>query len=561
MSAAPVTSQSGLDLRVHGGQPALTRSDTWTKNDTVILAGSLLLFFAVPIYCGHGRIFWEDEMLGYMLLRDPSFSHMVSAWKQGADGGGFAFYLTARFWFKVFGASVFAFRLYSQVCFGIAFLLNWFTMRRFYSTGVVAFASLSVWLVSPALVQHMTEGRFYGLLMAAVAAAIWLAAAADRLKKIPAWFYFAVFLVHALVVTSHVLGVAYSFFVLCSMVALDRLRRRWRPLLYLCAALPWLLLIPSRPAIQASARVGKPYFWTQQPGLREFLTNYTGFTVTLGAVIALLLLLVGIGLLSRRRLASTLRRAWNQRTPIYVSTALFFTIPVIFYAEGFFGPALCVSRYLQPVALATSFLVAELIYLGIGLLPNKVRSTRPVWVLCWALFLVALGAYDFVYRPRHTTLQKDYTAILTSRLPRGVPIVCEDAFGFTELIGRQHDSPVKYTYLLDWSNSLAKDAPRLEVTQYHLMDNWRKVGYFSGSIQYAAPFLRQTPLFYSLSFDDNAPGALSGKRFDRATNIGSKLHTHLALDPGYRVNLYETVPLGDLTAFVWRVCRVGSSCG
>lgn len=538
------------------------RLSLWSSTDTVCLLSAMALFVVVPIFCGRGRIFWEDEMLGYMLLRDPSFSHMVAAWKHGADGGGFSFYLTGRLWFKLFGASVFSFRLYSQFFFAIAFAFSWLTLRRFYCGPVVALAALSVWLVSPALVQQMTYGRFYGLLMAAVAAAIWLSVSAASRTRLPAWFYLAVLFVNALVVTSHVLGVVFSFVVLCSIMVLDHLHGRRRHLFYLASALPWLLLIPSLPGIHASAAVGKPYFWTMQPGVRDFITNYTGFTLTLGIPFALLLAAVAVGHLANESLRTALEDGWRRRQPVYVVTGLFFLIPVIFYGEGTFGPALCISRYLQPVAFASMFFLAELLTLGLMLIPSRLKTSRPVWAAVLAAFLLILGTYDFVYRPQHTTLQKDYTVALTGKLPQGVPIVCEDAFAFTELIGRQHDSPVRYTYLLDWQNSLVPDIPRLEVTQFHLMQNWKQVGYFSGSIQYAGPFLQQNPVFYSVSFEDAAPGPLSGLIPDRRLVIGSRLHERMALNPGYKVTLWKSIPLGDLTASVWRICRRGSaSCG
>ena len=534
-----------------------TASEPWPVKDACWLIASVMVLVALPIYSVRGRLFWEDEMLGYLLLRDPSFRHMVAAWVHGADGGGFSFYLTGRLWFHLFGASVGAFRMYSATCFAAAYAINWVTMRRFYSAPIVTWASLSIWLVSPVLFQHMGEGRFYGLFMAAVALTIFLCVRADEQQTLRPLFYGAVFLAHALLVTSHVLGVAYSFFVVTSMVLLDYVNRRARPALYSSAAASWLLLIPSLPAIRASARVGKPFFWTMQPGWVGFVSNYTGFTLKLTVPIFLLLVTIFTTLALKGTLRSTLQEAYRRHRPLYLVGLLLFMVPIAFYVEGMFGPALCISRYLQPVALASVYMVAELLFLAVSILPASIRSNRAITAGGAAVFVLLVGTYDLVYRPRHTGLELDYTTALTRNLPPAVPIVCEDAFAFSELISQQHSSPVLYTYLLDWQNTLSPQTPRLEVTQYHLMENWKDVGYYAGSIEYEGAFLSQHQVFYSLTMKDVGDNGPAGTG-DRSILIGSKLHQRLAHDTRYNVSLFKVVPLGELQGWVWRICRIDS---
>jgi len=525
-----------------------------------MLSASILLLFAIALYCVRGRIFWEDEMLGWMLIRDPSFSHMLASWKHGADGGGISFYLTSRLWLKVFGTSVTAFRMYSQVCFATAMAICWISMRRFYQPAVVAFAMLSVWLVSPALVQHMAEGRFYGLLVATVAWGIWLLFRSQDKPTVSPQIYAAVFLCHVLMVTSHILGIAYSGFLVAGMIGLDRTQRLWRPRLYGTAALSWLVLVPCLPAIRASAAVGRPYFWTLQPNLMQFLADYTAFTPIIALPLALLLIYIAVHLRRTGAMRQILEGVVVRR-PVYLFALLFFLIPVVFLLEGTVGPPLCISRYLQPMVFATTFVMAELVTVSLSLLPGFIASSVLARGITWCVFLAALLAYDFEYRPQHTAQHKDYTAALSASLPKGVPVICEDAFAFTELISRQHGSDVLYTYLLDWPNSIAAGTPRLEVTQYHLMQNWKQAGYFSGSIQYINRFLVETPSFYTLSFQDAVPHGLFSRIImtDRYPAIGSDLHRHLAADPRFSVTLFKTVPLGELTASVWHVCRTGSA--
>ena len=536
---------------------------SWTILDSAMLSASVLLMLAVALYGGRGRIFWEDEMLGWMLLRDPSFHHMITSWLHGADGGGISFYLTGRFWLKVFGTSVTAYRMYSQVCFAIGMTLCWICLRRFYRPAVVAFSMLSVWLLSPDLVRHMSEGRFYGLLVAAVAWGLWLNFRSQDNATVSPRLYAAVFLCHFLVVTSQMLGVVFSGLLVLGMMGMDRSKKLWRPRLYAAAALSWLALIPSLPAIRASAAVGKPHFWTTQPHVMELISDYTAFTPNLALLFALLLVFVGVSL-RRPGTMQQILKGVRVRRPVYLFLLLFSVIPVLFFLEGTVGPPLAIRRYLLPMVFLTTFAMAELVTLALSLLPESIASSSLARAAGWSVFLAALLAYDFGVTPRRTERRTDYTDALSGNLPKGVPVICEDAYAFTELISLQHGSGVLYTYLLDWPNTLAAGTPRGEVTEYHLMENWKQVGYFSGSIEYADRFLSQTPNFYTLSFQDVLPQGLSGRRVtvsDRFSDsiIGSGLHRHLAADPRFRVTLFKTVPLGELTASVWQVCRLGSA--
>jgi hypothetical protein len=513
------------------------------------------LLLALAAVMGHQRIFWEDELLGWLMLRDPSWSHMFTGWLHGVDGGGILFYITGRLWFRIFGQSVTSFRMYSATGFAIALTAIWAAARRFYPPAVVAFAILVTWFGSPVLVQALREGRFYGLLMASDGLAVYLYIHLAHRRHVPRRCYILVFASHACLVLSHILGVFYSSFIVAAMCLLDWSMRRWRPKLYLAAALPALLLIPCLPAIRASAAVGKPHFWSAQPSFLMFLGDYSGFSLKVGALLLLLLIVV---LVHARSLRGAIASALAARLPAYIYTAVIFLLPVLFLLAGTVGPALCVYRYLLPVTVGTVFLIAELLSLAGSTLLQRGQGSFALWASVWSAFLIALLLYDFVYLPRYNSgLQKDFTGQLTSQLPQGVPVVCEDAFGFTELVSLQHSSGVLYTFLLDWKTATAPTAPRVEVTQYHLMKNWKEHGFYSGSIQYRDNFLRVTPVFYSVSFIDIVqPNPFAPPvQAERYPGIGDPLHQELAAAPLYRVDLYKVVPMGELTAKIWRICR------
>ena len=536
--------------------PSLTpQRPGWSLQEVLLLGQGVVLTLVISYTFGHGRIFWEDEMLGWMMLRDPSWRHMLQAWKLGADGGGFAFYLTGRAWFSLFGPSEVSFRMYSGVCFAAAFGVVWLTVRRFYRLGIVTFALYNTFFFSPPIVLHMAEGRFYGLLVLGTALAAWLATLPPRVTRIsPGRLCGLAFLIHALLTTSHLLGIVYSVSLVIATALIDRSRGHMRPQLYLAAAASWLLLLPERTAILASAAVGKPFFWTTQPTVRRFLGAYSAFSAEIAGVLLVLAVTAGLTLWFDRRTKPThLPMAPQERGPVYVLTLTLLLIPLAFFVEGFVGPALFISRYLLPIIIAQTMLTAEaatLIAESHSFSALRDRAARSTLAKSLAIggFAVALLLWVFLHLKPLAIGQENYTDALSAMLPKGIPVLCEDAWSFTELIGRQHASGVRYTYLLDWPQSLSPSAPRLEVTQYHLMQNWRKAGYFSGSIVDRDEFLRQHRQF--LVLHTIAPAAP-----DVPPEIGNPLVERFQHDPAYTVQRFASLDRTSFSESAWRVCR------
>ncbi len=543
------------------------RAEGWASRlgawDWAGMLVGFLLTLTVTCVLSRGRIFWEDETLGWMLLHDPSWHHMVQAWKTGADGGGFSFYLIGRGWFGLFGSTDLAFRLYSSTCFGLAFAVTWAAARRFYPTGIVALALFNTWFFSPPFTLHMREGRFYGLLILGVSLAFWLALVlADVPRPTPRKFYVLLFLTHGLLTTSHLLGVVFSFFLLAAIVVLDRLRHRWRPVLYLSGALAWLLLLPERANIFASANVGKPHFWTRPPNGWDVVGVYTGSSPEITLVLCALLCLVGCGVLwslhSGRE--NALCVAYRERRPVYIVTGALLLVPVAFLLEGLVSAWLFNNRYLLPITVAVAYVTAEGLQLLLSLVPagffgrRDGKSMGLRWlggaaVAGWAALLLF---WVFHHVKEFSPSAPDYTAQLSALLPKGEPVVCEDAFSFTELIGRQHDSGVRYTFLLDWPQSISASAPKLEITQYHLMEIWRKVGFFSGSIEPIDEFLAHNDTFLVVHAGPAAPSRLPPE-------IGNPLALRFAQNPAYTVRKYAQLDRpGAVRDTVWLVSRNGS---
>ncbi len=65
----------GLELVASDVQTGRTQS-RFDRYDIVISIFFACLTFAMSLRMGYGRTLWEDEVLGWTMLRDPSWRHM-----------------------------------------------------------------------------------------------------------------------------------------------------------------------------------------------------------------------------------------------------------------------------------------------------------------------------------------------------------------------------------------------------------------------------------------------------------------------------------------------------
>jgi hypothetical protein len=332
-----------------------------------------------------------------------------------------------------------------------------------------------------------------------------------------------------------------------------------RASLYMATVASWLWLIPSSSAIRASAAVGKPHFWTTPATIKTFALAYAGFSARTTAI-GLAFTFVALIYLRRRR--SLVISGMRTRLPVLLVTASLFLIPVVFALESLMGPSLFNERYMQPVEIALAFGFCELF--------EQVSDASSAWFehpslepFAWLALIAMVLHYDMAYLPRYINTHSDYTSRLISHLPLNVPILCEDAFAFTELMGREASSGARFMYLLDWQQSVSRSAPRLEVTQFHLMENWKRVGYFADRIAYRQQFLAETPYFLVLHTEEHDDASLlrAGDSSFRNKFVGNPLADRFAHDPGFSTMAFADQNLGKLRESETLVCHRGIDCG
>ena len=326
-----------------------------------LLTGSVIAigFLGIMLYCyfvSRHRILWLDEILGWMLVTDPSWHHMLAAWRAGADGGGLGYYLTCRLWLALFGQTPLAFRTFSAMgCFA-GFVGMWFVLRRIYPKQVVAVTILLVWFGSHTILGQVVQGRFYGLLLGATAWALFAAVkSAEETSSVASTLAITV-IANTVLIEAHTFGAFYCAAILAGSAASDVMTRRRRLPFYVAALLPWVLLIFSLQAIRSSAHVAKPWFWTERPHLRDLFRTYVpdAFHSALG--VGVLVIAAGIIVWRRPRI-----RFSPDRSFLLLPALALLLVPALVWLVSQHGTSYFVDRYLIPFTLGVCVLVAEVL--------------------------------------------------------------------------------------------------------------------------------------------------------------------------------------------------------
>jgi hypothetical protein len=497
--------------------------------------------YAIAWYCysvSANRLLWSDELFGWMLLTDPSFTHMISSWKAGADGGGIIYYLLGRVWMDVLGHSSLAFRAFSAAACFLGFCFMWFAQRRYYRPEFVGVSLFVVWFGSHTIIWQMVQGRFYGLLLGATAFALY---ASIRSAKETADGQSArrltlglTFVAHLLLVGAHPLGVVYSGIILGTAALNDILHRRRRFSFYLASLLAWSVLLFSIEAMRNTAAVGKPYFWTTTPMKVDLLGAYTP------DVMPYILFVVITAFAALATVPERARGMWRDlmaRGDILLPALVLVVVPVAIWFYSQCTTSIFVDRYMLPFTLGIVVIVSELMT---QLFPEGLGG--PVWmkaaIVCLSLWMLQSVEYDsFTLYPKEMVVPPlDFTAKLVEQLPRGVPIVFERVDAFDVTLFRHPDLPI--LYLLDWDTVMAPETPHGMVSGHHEMENWMKVGYFRGSILQSKDFLATTKDFVVVS-----DGGLTW--FKR----------RIQNDPQWEKQQIGTFDAGYWSANIWRVHR------
>jgi hypothetical protein len=451
---------------------------------------------------------WMDEIFTWKEASDRSLWHLYWAIQHGADGGQPLFYTTAWLWVKSFGASVLSLRLYSCAAMCGAMLVTWRCIRRVYGLLPTALGVLWVWGSSGLLLDQNAEGRFYGLYMLAVAVTVDVyLRLASRTSPTRLLLLYCLLAQSALVLT-HVLGLFYSGIILLALVIFDHLEGRFRIKIYLIYAAGWLALSVWFPAIRASMAAGKPHGWIPVPNLSRFFDAYTFWdflpwlsliqshvpdwlfqvcrqSVRLAIVLPIAILLF---LTVRKRLGSKRPMALTQEDALLLAGFALLSMPILLFAVSHLLTPVLVARYVLPSGIGLSIILADFAHRLSQQVPASFRAAQRAVTIVVLSFLAVCPVSSALLRG---PANQDPRFLNVERLDKvgspDSPVVVGWQLDFAKVMRYSRQPASRYHFLLDWPAALA--GSRAYVLDYHLMQAYRNVGYYSQSIGYAQEFL------------------------------------------------------------------------
>lgn len=412
------------------------------------------------------RIFWSDEIMGDYVLHSGSWQGFLDRWRGGLDSSGFWFYFLAQPWEWIFGRSELSLRMFSAAGVSTAAALTWTAARRFYSLPIVAVSTALIFLETTTLRWQLSNGRSYGLMLAATALVILLVVLGETRTRPSQLFLLGTVAAYGLLVGTHILGILYAGSLLAIQLALDLRSRPLRPALYGSALFGIALMgALSLANIRGTLAVGKPSFWTTRPMLRDLLLR-TDFTR--GPVRTILVVLFVLALLRFRYR--------SERASVYYVMAGFLGIDLFAFAISRVGTSIYIDRYLLPITLALVFLSAELL--------TQIKDAQaPFPRLRAVLPLVAVVVFGFLQRPKPKDFPlpgPDYTGALIAKLPPGLPVVFDDMATFVEMEYYHHGQPYLYPLTASFTDISSNPAA---VPGFNEIRNFSRLGINAPDLQ------------------------------------------------------------------------------
>ena len=425
----------------------------WEYIVPVLVTVSLIVACAIA---SAKKTFWNDELLSFYLLSDPSFTHMMVAWGDTFNQSPPLYFILGWLWAKVFGTTEFSLRLFSSLTISAAFTLVWITLRRTYNFWSASIGTLSVFCLSELILYHNAEVRMYGLFAAVCAWGLLQFHTINRNENLSCKQLVTNSLIHSAIVLTHLYGILYSGAILTVFIIRDIYFfkfKLWRTNVYWSVILGWLVLIPCiAPLANQSNNHAK---WFTLVNASTFLNYFIFSSKFSWFFIALILTSVVVYTTQKTRQSvevSNLNYPKLDEIFILILAGAFMAIPILAWIISLTIKPMLNDRYIIPTtAIGWPILMAYLFYRLFPIIENKKLFNRQ------SLILVGLTA--------SLLLHPIYSAkVVGSYSPK--PGTNDQKYGYSELpiameaghdfLPRFHYSskPSRYFHILDWEIAL-----------------------------------------------------------------------------------------------------------
>ena len=455
-----------------------------------LLAGCLVKNRAAPI--------WLDEIATLKLVADPSLSHCLSALADQVDAVPPLYYIVAHCWAAIFSSSVLSLRLFSAlgICAGLGLVFA--TLRRRFSFWAAAPAVAFAFGSNDTIRFEIVNIRFYGLLLALIALAIFIAFRLSEQDRPSTSLLVANGFTQAALVLCHPFGGLYSAVVLFALAVSDwwlGRRLRWR--IILSYFLGWATLLLWIRQLIFQSDINNPHGWIPLVRPMTLLA-----TLNVGIEYYPLFLIFPIAWVLQslwirtRRVAAEPRESSTASFEMVDSFLLVFAtgalglIPVV-WIGSLLNPnhSLFLTRYFLGTTAAWAFILSQLICYGIAPMGPLRWPTKFV-----AILFIGLGLHPLLRGSKEfATFEEVRGEVDEAFGHKDLPVVFPASFDY---LPREFYSPnaSRYYFLLDWPASIAPTADRLASSEYKLLDALRR-NYGYDHIVQADQFLRQHDSF------------------------------------------------------------------
>jgi hypothetical protein len=390
-------------------------------------------------------------------------------------------------WMTLFGLSDLAIRGFSCASLIAGAAILWFYLRRRYGVWVTALAVALPFTSSAAITNNLSEGRFYGLYIAAVA--VFVISILRSYRKASFRHLALQAVTAAMVVTCHVHGLFYvcllTLIVLLLLIKGGRLRQALRIVvasgLGCLALLTWIFpLIAYSHALNFSIEF-KGY-------VKELVMTYGGIIPLPGrglldalhdfsihdsflplSFVGVIVLLLALFFLLKVPFASV--QAEHSSTPsdtglqLLIAAGLFL-LPILLWIVAFIHPSMFVNRYLTPSVLWAPFVIAPLLN------GESVARYLKGWL---PLFLFALLLCNVVGTGIRGGNERSVLAKDIEQLGTGVPVVYNN-FGDWAVFSR-YAHRRDFLYIQDKDTALGKECLDSDKTSYYISQGFRHQGF------------------------------------------------------------------------------------
>jgi hypothetical protein len=312
------------------------------------------------------------------------------------------------------------------------------------------------------------------------------------------------------------LGIIYGALILLALILFDASKRRFRGTVYLFPAAGWLALLCWVPAIRASIAVGTPRGWIPMPRISDILTSYNfhmwriPILVIQGryhsfpteALYWMVLIVVAVALATV--LAGLFRTParppgieFDRRLALRIVALSILAMSLLLFALSHLLTPLYVRRYTVPSAMGLAIVfVAFADAMGI----ERIRKIDSAGGVAWIGAVILLIAMPVISAAMvgYPEVNADYLDVprLDALIPHNVLVVVEWQHDFFKVMRYSGRADRPYVYLLAWPPVV--NGQQEPVSDFHLMRNYRQVGYYSSNIRDELEFVCTHPYFLVL---------------------------------------------------------------